>query len=84
VAVLCGGDDDAVVVETHPELFDHQHYFGGLDDGGDFPAHFDIQLFYALSSDDAFDQVITDSNAYLCCDDPEVYCFNRASQLITR
>jgi hypothetical protein len=73
-----------VVVEPHPELFDHQHYFGGLDDGGDFQAHFNIQLLHALSSDDAFDQVITNSNAYFCSDYSEVHSFNRASQLIAR
>jgi hypothetical protein len=73
-----------VVVEPHPELFDHEHYFGGFDDRSDFPAHFNIQLFHALSSDDAFDQVISDSNAYFCGDYAEVHSFNRASQLIAR
>ena len=67
-----------------PDLFDHQHDFGGFDDGGDLLADLDIHLFHALSSDDAFDQVLTDSNAYPCCDDAEVHGFNRPPQLIAR
>jgi hypothetical protein len=67
-----------------PDLFDHQHDFGGLDNGGDLLTDFDIQLFHALSSDNAFDQVVTDSNANLCGDDTEAHRFNRPSQLIPR
>ena len=67
-----------------PDLVDHQHDFSGLDDGGDLLAHLDIHLFHALSSDDAFDQVFTDSNAYPCRDDADVHGFNCPSQLITR
>jgi hypothetical protein len=76
--------NDVGMVEFRPDLFDHQHNFSGLDDGGDLLAHLDIHLFHALSSDDAFDQIITHANAYLCCDDAEAHRFNRPSQLIAR
>ena len=62
-----------------PGLFDHQHDFGGLDDGGDLLAHLNIHLFHALPSNDAFDQIFTDSNAYPRCDDADVHGFNRPS-----
>lgn len=65
-------------------LVDHQHYFGGLDDRGDFAPHFNVEFVDTLLRDDAFDQVLTNSNAHFCRDYAEVDRFDRASQLITR
>jgi hypothetical protein len=58
-------------------------HFGGLDDGGDFASHLDVEFLDTLLCDDAFDQVLTNTNADFCRDYVEVDCFDRASPLIT-
>jgi hypothetical protein len=84
--------DDQTIVANFPgfgvlfgvPLVDHQHHFGGLDDGSDFAPHLDVEFLDTLLCDDAFDQVFTYSNAHFCGDYAEVDRFDRASQLITR
>jgi len=63
-------------------LVDHQHHFGGLDDRGHLAPHLNVELLDALLCNDAFDQVLTHSNAHFRRDDSEVHRFDRASQLI--
>jgi len=48
-----------------------------------FAPHLDVEFFDTLLRDDAFDQVLTNSNAHFCRDYAEVHRFDRASQLIT-
>jgi hypothetical protein len=65
-------------------LVDHQHNFGGFDDGGNFGPNRNLQLLNTLPSDNGFDQIAADANTHLCCYYSEVDRLNNASQLIPR
>jgi hypothetical protein len=70
--------------EPAPELFDHQHYLGELDDGGDFQAHLDIQLSTLCRVMTFSIKLSPTRTPTFCCDYSDVHSFNRASQLIAR
>jgi len=75
----------AGIIQVHKLgwLVDHEHHFGGLDDGCDFAPHLNVEFLDTLLCDDAFDQVLTNSNAHFCRDYAYVHRFDRTSQLIT-